>query len=104
MEKDRLLIATSDCCTYYQIDTAFIHSLQEAGLIEIALVEEQEFLDDEQLQRLEKFIRWHYDLEINVEGIEAISHLLSRATLLEKEINALRNRLRLYESEQRRSI
>ncbi len=96
MEKEQLIPA-SDCCTYYHIDVSFIHSLKDAGLLQIAQIREEEYLEDDQLQQLEKYIRLHYDLEINVEGIEAISHLLAKTRLLEQEIHHLKNKLRFYE-------
>ncbi len=45
-----------------------------------------------------RIIRLYYELDINLEGIEAIIHLLQRIdTHQQEEIIALRNRLRLYE-------
>ena len=46
---------------------------------------------------MEKISRLHDELEINVEGIEAITHLLERIENLQNEIASLENRLRLYE-------
>ena len=46
---------------------------------------------------LEKFIRLYYELDINLEGIETITHLLQRINSLQDEIIILKNRLRLYE-------
>lgn len=42
-------------------------------------------------------MRLHYDLEINIEGIDAIYNLLEQVNSLRKEITTLNNRLRLYE-------
>ncbi len=42
-------------------------------------------------------MRLHYDMEINVEGIEAINYLLQRMKTLQAEMVSLKNRLRLYE-------
>jgi hypothetical protein len=66
-------------------------------LIEITTIKETGFIDAGQLQQLEKFIRLYYELDINMEGIETITHLLQRINNLQDEIIALRNRLRLYE-------
>jgi len=46
---------------------------------------------------LEKFIRFHYEMDINIEGIETISHLLQRVNELQQEIVALKNKVGLYE-------
>jgi len=57
------------------------------------------FIDSGQLQQLEKYIRLYYELDINLEGIETITHLLRRIDLMQDEIIMLKNRLRLYETE-----
>ena len=90
-------IAVNDFCINHNIEISFISSLQQTGLIEIATIEEAAFIDAEQLQQVEKFIRFYYDLDINLEGIETITHLLNRMNAMQDEIISLRNRLRLYE-------
>ena len=90
-------IAVNEFCISHNIEISFIDSLQQTGLIEIAFVEENAFIDAEQLERVEKFIRFYYDLDINLEGIETITHLLQRQRAMQDEIIALRNRLSLYE-------
>ena len=90
-------IAVNEFCINHNIEISFIDSLQQTGLIEIAIVEETAFIDAEQLERVEKFIRFYYDLDINLEGIETITHLLQRQRAMQDEIITLRNRLSLYE-------
>jgi len=92
------LIAVNEFCVNHRIEISFISSLQQTGLIEITTVKETEFIDAGQLQQLERFIRLYYELDINLEGIETISHLLQRINSMQDEIIALKNRLRLYES------
>ena len=90
-------IAVSEFCICHNIEASFISSLHETGLIEIATIEETTFLDAEQLQEVEKYIQFYYDLDINLEGIETITHLLQRMNTMQEEIIMLRNRLSLYE-------
>jgi len=90
-------IAVNDFCFNHNIEFSFIHSLQETGLIEIATIEETEFIDSEQLREIERLIRFYYDLDINLEGIETITYLLQRMNSMQDEIISLRNRLSLYE-------
>lgn len=97
MQKD-YLIALNEFCTSHNIEISFISSLQETGLVEVTTIDESGFIDAGQLQQLEKFIRLYYELDINLEGIETISHLLERITLLQEENIKLKNRLRLYEA------
>ena len=91
-------IAVDEFCANHNIEISFITSLQQTGLIEITTIKETGFIDSSQLQQLEKFIRFYYELDINLEGIETIIHLLKRITSLQNEIIALKNRLRLYET------
>ena len=91
------LIAVDQFCAFNDIEVSFVSSLQQNGLIEFTTVEETEFLNSEQLQQLEKYIRFYYELDINLEGIDVIMHLLNRVNAQQLEITALRNRLRLYE-------
>ncbi len=91
------LIAVDKFCAFHNIEISFIRSLQQNGLIEITTIEESNFIDAEQLQQLERIVRFYYELDINLEGIETITHLLQRLSMVQEENKALRNRLRLYE-------
>lgn len=96
MENDQL-IAVETFCTYYEVEYAFVVSLQDHDLIETVVVNDTRFLHVPHLNRIEKLVRLHHDLDINLEGIEAIEGLLSRIEHLDQEVSALRNRLRFYE-------
>ncbi|WP_423148924.1 chaperone modulator CbpM [Rubrolithibacter danxiaensis] len=91
------LIAAEEFCTFHKVEFSFIRSLYEAELIEITTIKEITYIPNDQLQQLEKFVRMHYDLDINVQGIEAIAHLLGRISDLQGELTSVKNRLRLYE-------
>ncbi|MGN6437811.1 MAG: chaperone modulator CbpM [Agriterribacter sp.] len=90
------LILRDECCRRYNIEISFLETLNEYGLIEVVSVEEKQFVHTGQLSELEKFIRLHQDLEINVAGLDVISNLLSRMKQMQQEISALKNRLHLY--------
>jgi hypothetical protein len=94
------LIAIDEFCANHNIEVSFISSLQQNGLIEISTIKDTGFIDADQLQQIEKYIRFYYELDINMEGIETITHLLHRVISLQDEIIMLRNKLRLYESEE----
>ena len=96
--KKKNLIAVNAFCTFHQVEFSFISSLQQSGLIEVTTIEGTEFIDAGQLSHLEKIMRLHYDLDINFEGIETITHLLQRIQTMQEKITSLRNRLHLYES------
>ena len=95
----RDLILIEHFCSNHDIDFSFIDSLHEFGLIELIIHEDSKYLPKEQLKDLEKMMRMHYDLDINMEGIDVISHLLKRIHYLQEELKMTRNRLRIYQGE-----
>lgn len=91
------LVLVNDLCTHYHISHTFITGLQDAGLLEIVIVEQTEYLHGDSLRDLEKLVRFHSEMDINLEGIEAIVHLLHQVDELQNEIGNLKKRLKLYE-------
>ena len=92
------LIPANEFCASHNIEISFIESLQETGLIEITTIKETEYIQESQLYDLEKIVRLYYELDINLEGIDTVIHLLQRMNDMQDEITLLKNRLRLYES------
>ena len=92
------LIPAEEFCTRYKAELSFISYLRDFGLIEITSVEENDYVPHNQLGRLEQLTRLHYDLDINLEGIDAITHLLERVKDLQSEIIHLKNKLSIYEN------
>lgn len=91
------LISTDQFCVHHNIEFSFIRNLCEFGLLETVTVEKTEFINEDQLEKLERMLRLHRELDINIEGIDTIDHLLDRMHSLQTEIITLKNRLRLYE-------
>jgi len=91
------LISITRFCEYHQVEFSFVNALREFGLVSFVNVEEINYIPLEEVRNIEKMIRLHYELDINIEGIEAISHLLNRVNTLQAELNQLRNRLEFYE-------
>jgi chaperone modulatory protein CbpM len=87
-------IAAGEFCAFHHVELSFIQGLHESGLIGITIHDGAIMVPAEELPALEKFVRWHYDLAINFEGIEALAHLLQRMDGLQEENRVLRNRLR----------
>lgn len=80
-------ISIEECCNYYRIETSFVRELDEHGLIELTRVNESYSIDHDQLTLLERYMHIHYDLDVNMEGMEVISHLLQKIETLQKQIN-----------------
>ncbi|MBK6984453.1 MAG: chaperone modulator CbpM [Bacteroidetes bacterium] len=93
----RDLILIEHFCANHEIEFSFIDSLHQFGLIEVIIHDDNKYMHQEQLNEVEKMMRMHYELDINMEGIDVISHLLKRMNSLQKELIETQNKLRLYE-------
>ncbi|OXG05853.1 MerR family transcriptional regulator [Flavobacterium araucananum] len=100
MMNSKNLIQIKQFCLYHEIENTFITELHNYGLVEIIILEEDEFLQPEQLPTVEKMIRLHYDLKINMEGIDVIANLLDKIEVLQQNLTTTQNKLRLYEHHQ----
>ena len=96
--KTETLILVKQFCVSHDIDITFITALQNFGLIEIIVVEENQYLYPQQLKEVEKMIRLHYDLEVNLEGIDIITNLLKRIENLQIELVTAQNKLKLLDA------
>ena len=96
MSKNRLLY--SEYLQIYEVEQSFVDSLDESGLIRIVFQDDEKFIEYDDLSVIEQYNRWYYDLNINVEGIEALHHILERVKNLQSEIEILNNELRFYKS------
>ncbi len=92
------IISLKKLCRHYNIPFSFINALNEFELIEIVTIQERQCVYKTQIKDIEKMIRFHYEFDINIEGIDAIYNLLKQVESLKDEINKLNNRLKLYES------
>ena len=93
------LIIVSEYCHKCHIEPSFIDLLEEGGLIEVRTEGGEPYLLASQLPDVERYSRMYYDLSINMEGIDAIHHLLERMELLGREISTLRNQLIVFKRE-----
>lgn len=97
MEKN--LIPVETLCSHYEIEFSFINSLYQTGLIELTFIEEMHFIEEEHVADLEKMIRLHSELNINIEGIDVVFNLLEKEKQLKDQIIDLKKKLKLYENE-----
>lgn len=92
------LIPANDFCSSHNVEITFIKELETFGLIETTELENTTYIQIHQLPDVEKYVRLYYELNINYEGIEAISHILQRVEDLQQKIMVLQNRLKRYEN------
>jgi len=91
------LIPAEEICVHYNIEHQFISALYESGIIEIVTVKETEYIHCDHLADFERMMRLHRELDINLEGLEAINHLLNQINKLQEDKRKLKNRLDIYE-------
>ena len=84
-------------CSMHQVDLHFIELLRDNGLIQTSIVSGALYIPEEELPVVEKMMRLHFDMDINIEGIETIHYLLGKIEQMQSEIRALRNRVAIYE-------
>jgi hypothetical protein len=93
------IIIVNEFCVHHNVELDFIYALNNSGLIEITISEDRLYLPEAQLAKLEKMVRLYYEMDINLEGIETITHLLNHMNEMQNEIATLKSRLNLYEND-----
>lgn len=96
---EKPLISTQTICLQYNIEISFVDALNKMGLIQIEIIEQKQFIHQDQISDLEMIIRLHNELNVNLEGIDVVFNLLEKERELRTELIALKNRLRLYEND-----
>ncbi len=86
-------------CSHYKVELSFFKELNEVGLIDIITIEQASCLHLDKINDVEKMIRIHHELNVNIEGIDVVFNLLQKVGSLQSELNAMQNRLRLYEND-----
>ena len=94
------MIVLDEFCSSHHVEISFVRSLEEHGLIETIIINETQCVSGNELSKLEQLIRLHQELNINTEGIDAISILLKRIENMQNEITDLRNKINFYEENQ----
>ena len=78
-------ISREELVKIYDIEITFFDSLEESGLLKIEKENEVKYLLYDELPAFERFANWHYDLEINLPGLEVIHQLLTKMEQLQIE-------------------
>ncbi|MGI9530457.1 chaperone modulator CbpM [Lutimonas sp.] len=86
-------------CNLYQIEITFFHELNDLGLVELISKDNDMFLHEDKLYKVERIIRIHQELNVNMEGIDVVLNLLDKVDKLQNEVQVIQSRLRLYEDD-----
>lgn len=96
METERITLI--EFCSAANIEEEFVLLLIGEELIDSEQEAGVSFLKTDQLAQIEQYARWYYDLEINLGGIDALRHLLSRVQRLQSKVQELETKLGFYEA------
>jgi hypothetical protein len=91
-------ISINQFCTHHNVPISFVTELHNFQLIEIVTIENSQYLYETQIKDLEKLIRLHFELDINLEGLDAIYNLLKQVESLKLDIVRLENKLKRFEN------
>ncbi|NER09017.1 MerR HTH family regulatory protein [Muriicola jejuensis] len=84
-------------CELYDLEVTFFEELGDFGLIDLKVYQGQQCIHQDALQEVERIIRIHRDLHVNLEGIDVVLNMLRRQEELEARLLRLSNKLRRYE-------
>jgi len=91
------VVALKHFCKLHEVELTFIEELDTLGIIQIVYLDNECFLKLEEIALLERCIRLHCDLNLSVEGIITVGHLIDTVDELSDELRKLRSRLKVYE-------
>jgi len=86
-------ISREELVKIYNIEITFFDELVDSGLLNIQMENEIRYLMYEDLPSFERFANWHYDLEINLPGLEVIHDMLKKMEDLKHRNRELMNKL-----------
>ncbi|HBV14663.1 chaperone modulator CbpM [Chryseobacterium carnipullorum] len=86
-------ISREELVKIYNIEITFFDELVDGGLLNVETENEIHYLLYEDLPVFERFTNWHYDLEINLPGLEVINDMLQKMEDLKRRNRDLMNKL-----------
>lgn len=86
-------ISREELVKIYNIEITFFDELVDSGLLNIQTENEIRYLMYEDLPSFERFANWHYDLEINLPGLEVIHDMLQKMEYLKRRNRELMSKL-----------
>lgn len=82
-------------CSNCGVDISFVTLLNDYGIVDITVVNDKKYISNEQLKKVERALYFHNELNINMEGIDVIHHLLHQIGDLQEELRIANNKLDL---------
>ncbi|MFN3019449.1 chaperone modulator CbpM [Chryseobacterium sp. TY3] len=88
-------ISIEEIIRIYNVDHSFVHALIDSELLHPQTENSVQYIIHDELSDFEKFMNWHYDLEVNLQGIEIINDMLRKVRHLQTENRNLLQRLQV---------
>ncbi len=90
-------IPLEQLCLQYNLERDFFMESHDFGLIEFEIIDGIQFIPIEKVKDIETILRLRLELDINMEGIGAVLHLLKKMDIMAQELSILRNKVQEYE-------
>tara|TARA_R110001583_G_scaffold123082_1_gene274445 strand:+ start:67057 stop:67329 length:273 start_codon:yes stop_codon:yes gene_type:complete len=90
MNKENFILLNK-ICVYHNVEMSFFNNLNEMGLIEIITIKQFQYIHQDKIADIEKMIRIHYELNVNLEGIDIVLNLLQKIEDLQNELITAKN-------------
>lgn len=90
----KAMISVKEYCSVHRIDVTFFDQLEESGLVSLISYRRQRCIPHEALATVERLMNWHYELEVNPQGLEVADTLYQRVLRLQEELDRLRAALK----------
>lgn len=90
-------ISLEEIIRLYKIDYTFLDQLIDSELLHPQTENSIRYIIYEEFPHLERFANWHYDLDVNLPGIEIIHKLLNQMEELRNENRRLLQNVLKYE-------
>lgn len=87
------LVPIDGFCSNCDVEFSFINSLNDCGLIDIITLDDKKYILNRQLKKIEEAMHFHYELNVNIEGIAIIHNLLNQISDLKEEMSVTQNKL-----------
>ncbi len=89
-------ISVQQFCIHYNIPESFVDSLSNFDLIRIVIIDKTNHIQIEEINRIERLMRMHYELNVNFEGLDVINNLINQVNSLHEDIEKLKNKIDFY--------
>ena len=91
------LLKFEEICNIYNIEPSFLKEIYNFEIITFIEEENTLWLEEDMIDKLEKVIRLHKELGVNLEGIDIIINLLEKIEKLEEELLEVKRKLAFFE-------